>query len=147
ARSKTHIRARATEGYNKTYAIVHPQEQWLSNRDVRLSPFNARERELGAVLFETAGWERPHWYESNQHLLDEYGERVMPREAEWDSRWWSPIVNAEHLAMRDRVRLVDLSAFAIFDVCGPGASAYLQRMAVVDVDVPVGRVVYTSLLN
>ena len=147
ARSKTHVRARATEGYNKTYAIVHPQEQWLSNREVRLSPFYARERELGAVFFETAGWERPHWYESNAPLLEEYGDRVMPREAEWEARWWSPIINAEHLAMRDRVGLVDLSAFAIFDVCGPGALEYLQRMAVVDVDVALGRVVYTSLLN
>ena len=33
----------------------------------------------------------------------EYGDRVMPRAAEWESRWWSPIINAEHLAMRDRV--------------------------------------------
>ena len=147
ARSKAHVRARATEGYNKTYAIVHPQEQWLSNRNVRLSPFNAREQELGAVFFETAGWERPHWYESNADLLDEYGDRVMPREAEWDARWWSPIINAEHLAMRDRVGLVDLSAFAIFDVCGPGALEYVQRMAVVELDVPIGRVVYTSLLT
>ena len=40
---------------------------------------------------------------SNAALLEEYGERVMPRAAEWESRWWSPIINAEHLAMRDRV--------------------------------------------
>ena len=65
-RTKTHIHARAREGYNKTYGIVHPSEQWESNRNVRLSPFNAHERELGAVFFETAGWERPHWYESNR---------------------------------------------------------------------------------
>jgi glycine cleavage system aminomethyltransferase T/glycine/D-amino acid oxidase-like deaminating enzyme len=147
ARSKTHIHARASEGYNRTYGIVHPQEQWLSNRDVRLSPFNTRERELGAVFFETAGWERPHWYESNTPLLEEYGDRVMRREAPWESRWWSPIINAEHLALRERVGLVDLTAFAIFDVCGPGALPYLQRLAVVELDVPVGRVVYTSLLN
>ena len=38
------------------------------------------------------------WYESNARLLDEYGDRVTRREAEWDSRWWSPIINAEHLA-------------------------------------------------
>ena len=68
-----------------------------------VSPFYAREQELGAVFFETAGWERPWWYESNAGLLEEYGDRVMPREAEWESRWWSPIINAEHLAMRDRV--------------------------------------------
>ncbi|MGZ6544445.1 MAG: GcvT family protein [Actinomycetota bacterium] len=146
-RTRTHIAARATEGYNKTYGIVHPMEQWSSNRDVRLSPFNARERELGAVFFEAVGWERPYWYASNTPLLDEYGDRVMPREAEWESRWWSPIINAEHLAMRDRVGMVDLSAFVVLDVTGPGALAAVQGLAVAQMDVPVGRVVYTPFLN
>ena len=113
-------------------------EQWLSNREVRLSPFYAREQELGAVFYETAGWERPWWYESNAPLLEEYGDQVMPREAEWESRWWSPIINAEHLAMRDRAALIDLSAFAIFDVVGPGALEYLQRVALAEMDVEVG---------
>ncbi len=146
-RTKKHIEARCAEGFNKTYGIVHPAEQWGSNRDVRLSPFHARERELGAVFFETAGWERPHWYGSNATLLEEYGDRLPVREAEWDSRWWSPIITAEHLAMRDRVGMVDLSAFAIFDVSGPGALDYLQRMAVNEMAAPAGRVVYTPLLN
>jgi glycine cleavage system aminomethyltransferase T/glycine/D-amino acid oxidase-like deaminating enzyme len=146
-RTRRHILARSAEGYNKTYGIVHPMEQWASNRDVRLSPFNGRERELGAVFYETAGWERPFWYGSNEALLHEYGDRVMPREAEWDARWWSPIINAEHLAMRDRVAMVDLTAFAILDIAGPGALDFAQRMAVKPMDVPVGRVVYTPLLN
>jgi glycine cleavage system aminomethyltransferase T/glycine/D-amino acid oxidase-like deaminating enzyme len=146
-RTKAHVWARASEGYNKTYGIVHPGEQWASNRSVRQSPFYERQRALGAVFYEAAGWERPHWYESNAKLLDEYGDRVTRREAEWDARWWSPIINAEHLALRDRVGIVDLTAFAVFDVTGPGAVGYLQRMAVRQMDAPVGRVVYTSLLN
>jgi len=146
-RTAQHIAARTIEGYNKTYGIVHPSEQWASNRGVRLSPFHEREKELGAEFFEAAGWERPYWYGTNERLLAEYGDRVMPRKAEWESRWWSPIINAEHLAMRDRVGMVDLSAFAIFDVTGPGALEYLERLAVNKVDVASGRTVYTPLLN
>jgi glycine cleavage system aminomethyltransferase T/glycine/D-amino acid oxidase-like deaminating enzyme len=146
-RTHRHVAARSSEGYNKTYGIVHPMEQWASNRGVRVSPFYAREQELGAVFYETAGWERPWWYESNAPLVEEYGERVMPREAEWESRWWSPIINAEHLAMRDRAALIDLSAFAIFDVVGLGALDYLQGVALAQVDVEPGRVVYTPILN
>jgi glycine cleavage system aminomethyltransferase T/glycine/D-amino acid oxidase-like deaminating enzyme len=145
-KTRAHIRARTSEAFNKTYGIVHPSEQWESNREVRLSPFYERERALGAVFFEVAGWERPHWYESNAPLLEEYGERVTQREAEWDSRWWSPIVNAEHLAMRDRVAMFDLSAFCIFDVLGPGALAGLQQVSMRQLDVAVGRVVYTPWL-
>ena len=114
---------------------------------MRLPPFFERESELGAVFFEVAGWERPHWYESNAPLLDEFGERVARREAEWDSRWWSPIINAEHLAMRERVAMFDLSAFCIFDVLGPGALAALQRVSMRQMDVPLGRVVYTPWLS
>ena len=100
-----------------------------------------------AVFFETAGWERPWWYESNAVLLEEYGDRVMPREAEWDSRWWSPIVNAEHLAMRDRVAMIDLTAFHILDVTGSGALEALQQIALAELDVEPGRVVYTPVLD
>jgi glycine cleavage system aminomethyltransferase T/glycine/D-amino acid oxidase-like deaminating enzyme len=146
-KTKRHVAARSDEGYNRTYGIVHPMEQWASNRGVRLSPFYAREEQLGARFYETAGWERPWWYESNAPLLEEYGDRVMPREAEWESRWWSPIVNAEHLAMRDRCAMIDLSAFHILDVVGGGALDFLQTVALAECDVPVGRVIYTPILN
>src|SRR5262249_14519545 len=54
-RTKTHIKARASEGFNKMYGIVHPGEQWESDRRVRLSPFYAQEQDLDAVFYETAG--------------------------------------------------------------------------------------------
>jgi glycine cleavage system aminomethyltransferase T/glycine/D-amino acid oxidase-like deaminating enzyme len=146
-KTRAHVRARAAEGFNKTYGIVHPSEQWASNRNVRLSPFNVRERELGATFFEAAGWERPQWYDSNTPLLEEFGDRVTRRSAEWESRWWSPIINAEHLAMRERAGLFDLSAFTIFDIVGPGALQSVQGVALRQMDVPVGRVVYTPVLS
>ena len=71
----------------------------------------------------------------------------MEREAEWDSRWWSPVINAEHLAMREHCGLVDLTALAVFDVTGPGALAALQSLAVVQLDVAAGRVIRTPMLD
>jgi heterotetrameric sarcosine oxidase gamma subunit len=146
-RTAAHVTARAREGFNKMYGIVHPAEQWESARPVRVGPFYSREQDLGAAFVETAGWERPHWYASNERLLERYQGRLMPRTAEWEARWWSPIINAEHLAMRDACGLVDLSAFAILEVCGPGALAALQQIAVAQMDVPTGRVVYTPFLD
>src|SRR3954468_10793969 len=146
-KSRKHVRSRAAEGFNKTYGIVHPAEQWESNRNVRLSTFHARERELGAAFFEAAGWERPQWYESNAKLLDEFGDRVTRREAGWDARWWSPIVNAEHLAMRERAAIFDLSAFCIFDVTGPGALETVQTVSMRQMGIADGKVVYTPVLS
>jgi heterotetrameric sarcosine oxidase gamma subunit len=146
-RTTAHVTARAREGFNKMYGIVHPAEQWESGRPVRLPPVYDRERDLGAVFIETAGWERPNWYESNAGLMERYAGRLMEREAEWEARWWSPVINAEHLALRSGCGLVDLSAFAVFDVAGPGALTAVQSVAVAQMDVRVGRVVYTSLLD
>jgi glycine cleavage system aminomethyltransferase T/glycine/D-amino acid oxidase-like deaminating enzyme len=142
-----HVRARAREGFNKMYGIVHPAEQWESGRPVRVSPAYQRERDLGAVFFETAGWERPHWYASNEALLARYADRVAARGDEWDARWWSPIINAEHLAMRDSCALVDLTAFAVFDIIGHAALEAVQALVVAQADVRPGRVIYTSLLD
>ena len=145
-RRVAHVRARASEGFNKTYGIVHPARAVGVQPRVRLSPFHERERELGAVFYEAAGWERPHWYESNARAASR-STASAAREAEWDARWWSPIINAEHLAMRDRAAMFDLTAFCVFDVVGPGALDSVQRVAVRQMDVAVGKVVYTPVLT
>jgi glycine cleavage system aminomethyltransferase T/glycine/D-amino acid oxidase-like deaminating enzyme len=143
-RTSAHVQGRASEGFNKTYGIVHPTEQWESNRGVRVSPFYEREKDLGAIFYEAAAWERPHWYESNAALVEEYG--VQGREHEWDARWWSPVINAEHLAMRERAAMFDLTAFCVFDVVGPNALDAVQMVAARQMNVPNGRVVYTPVL-
>ncbi len=147
SKTKFHVKSRTGESFNKMYGIIHPAEQYETSRNSRLSPFYPREVELGATFHEAAGWERPQWFESNKPLLEKYGDKVMDRPAEWDSRWWSPIINAEHLALRETCGLVDLTAFSIFDVTGPGALDYIQYMTVNQMDVAVGRAVYTPLLT
>src|ERR1700744_982956 len=147
SRTTGFARARAAESVNKMYGIGHPAEQYESLRPLRTGPLYERARALGAVCYETARWERPHWYASNETLLERYAGRLMERPAEWESRWWSPVINAQHLALRDGAGLVDLSAFTILDVTGAGALAGLQRLARGQLDGPVGRTVYTPFLN
>jgi glycine cleavage system aminomethyltransferase T/glycine/D-amino acid oxidase-like deaminating enzyme len=146
-RTVHHIEARCAEHFNKTYGIVHPREQWGSERGMRRSPFYAREEALGATFFDARGWERPQWYSSNEHLMAKFPEACKPRPHEWDSRWWHPVINAEHLQMRETGGMVDLTAFNEFDFTGPGVVDFLQYVCVNNVDVAVGRSVYTPLLT
>ncbi len=141
----SHIWARADEHFNKTYGIVHPAEQWESERNLRVSPYFSRQQDLKAEFFQARVWERPQWYESNADLVQRYG--VEGREVEWDARWWSPITIAEHLNLRENCGLVDLSAFQIYELSGPGAVAYADRLAVNKCDVDVGRSIYTPWLT
>ena len=144
-RTVQHIRARADEHFNKTYGIVHPREQWASERGMNRAPFHDRTAALGAEYHDARGWERPQWYASNADLVQHYG--VADRPHEWDRRWWSPISTAEHLHLRDKAGIVDLSAFQIFDVSGPGVVPYLERLTVNKCDRPVGSSIYTPLLT
>jgi glycine/D-amino acid oxidase-like deaminating enzyme len=144
-RTRQHTKRRAFEAFPKTYGIVHPAEQYLSDRPLRRSPMHEWHVGHEAEFFEVAGWERTQWFRSNAPLVERYG--VQDRPNEWDARWWSPIINAEHLAMREAAGIFDLSSFAIFDIVGSGALESVQRVALRQVDVTVGKVVYTPILS
>ena len=135
---------RSLQQYREVYDIIHPLDQTRVGRNLRLSPFHARLQNLGAHFFESAGWERPQWFESNQKLLPD---PRVPVRSGWAARNWSPLSGAEHLACREGAGLADLCAFAKFEVSGPGAAAFLQALTANDVDKPVGKVIYTAMLD
>ena len=144
-RTDEHIWSRAEEHFNKTYGIVHPAEQWVGRRNLQVGPYFSRQEDLGAEFFQARTWERPQWYGANADLVEHYG--LSEREVEWDNRWWSPITVGEHLNLRENCGVVDLSAFQIYELEGPCAVEYADRLAVNKVDVPVGRSIYTPWLN
>ena len=142
--STSYVRERSAQQYREVYDIVHPLEPTEQARRIRTSPFYLREKELGAVFFESAGWERPQWYSSNERLLDSI--EVPPRSG-WEARCWSPIVGAEHRAVREGVAMFDQTSFAKFEVSGPKALESLQWITSNQMDRPVGRIIYTSMVN
>jgi glycine cleavage system T protein len=142
--SPTYWRARGAQGYREVYDVIHPRQQSEQARGLRTTPFYERQLALGAEFFESAGWERPQWYEANRELLT--GEELMPHD-EWAARCWSPIVQAEHRACRERAGIFDLTPFTKVEVAGPGALAFLQHLAANDVDKPIGVIVYTAMLS
>ena len=144
-RTEEHIWARAEEHFNKTYGIVHPAEQWEGRRNLRVGPYFSRQEDLDAMFFQARTWERPQWFGANADLVERYD--LSEREVEWDNRWWSPITIGEHLNLRENCGVVDLSAFQIYELEGPGAVEYADRLAVNKVDVPVGRSIYTPWLT
>ncbi len=146
ALGRPYVRARAAQQYREVYDIIHPRQQVGSPRNVRVTPLFARQRELGAVFFENAGWERPQWYAANDGLLDSLDVPGASRSG-WEAREWSPTIAAEHVATRERAALFDLTPFAKFEVTGPGALAALQRLASNEMDRPVGSITYTSMLT
>ena len=147
-KTSAHVKARTAEGFNKTYGIVHPPRAvGLEPRRPALALPRAREGARRGVLRGRQAGSGRSGTSRTPRCSRSTETECGRREAEWDARWWSPIINAEHLAMRDRAGIFDLSAFAIFDVSGPGALAALQTVSMRQVDVSSGRVVYTPWLS
>src|SRR6185503_17770464 len=140
-----YVLERGKQQYREVYDILHPRQQMARPRKLRLTPFFARHEELGAEFVTGAGWERPEWFETNAALV--------PADAPWVHRdgwagmFWSPIEGAEHLATRSSAAVFDLTPFAKFDVEGPDALAYLERICANVIDRPVGSIVYTPMLT
>jgi glycine cleavage system aminomethyltransferase T/glycine/D-amino acid oxidase-like deaminating enzyme len=144
ALSPSYVMQRSKQSYIEVYDIKHPMEPIGEPRPIRVSPFYARERELGGVFLEASGWERPQWFESNASLLDGMD---VPSRGEWEGRYWSPIAATEHRATRERVGLYDMNSLTKVMVSGPGAVGLLQRLTTGNMDRSVGSVIYTLMLD
>ncbi|MFF8780037.1 FAD-dependent oxidoreductase [Streptomyces sp. NPDC015140] len=143
-RSPAYVRERGARQFTEVYDVIHPLQPMERPRPLRVSPFHARQRELGAYFLEGGGWERPHWYEANAGLAPDA--RLPGRDA-WSARHWSPIAAAEARVTRERVALYDMTPLRRLEVTGPGALAFLDRMTSNNLRKKPGAVTYTLLLD
>ncbi|MER7110028.1 GcvT family protein [Streptomyces sp. NPDC000229] len=143
-RSPAYVRERGSQQFVEVYDVMHPLQPMEQPRPLRVSPFYARQCELGAYFLEGGGWERPHWYEANAPLTEGLD---LPERDAWSARHWSPIAAAEARATREKVALYDMTPLRRLEVNGPGALAFLQRMTTNNLARKPGAVTYTLLLD
>ncbi|GHA04122.1 MULTISPECIES: GcvT family protein [Streptomyces] len=144
-RSPSYVRERGSQQFVEVYDVLHPLQPMERPRPLRVSPFYARQQQLGAFFLEGTGWERPHWYEANAPLVDALGD--LPERDAWSARYWSPIAAAEARATREKVALYDMTPLRRLEVTGPGALAFLDRMTSNNLRKKPGAVTYTLLLD
>lgn len=137
--NRSYLAERMEEALGRLYALHFPHWQPTTARGVRRTPLHDRLAAAGAVFGELNGLERGNWYApAGVERAYEYS---------FARQNWFPYVAEEHRAAREAVALFDLSAFAKFEVAGPDALAVLQRIFTNELDVKVGRAVYTLALN
>jgi 4-methylaminobutanoate oxidase (formaldehyde-forming) len=134
-----YLHDRTTEMVGRLYAMHWPFDQPRTARDVRTSVLHERLRARGACFGVVMGWERANWYAPP-------GTEPAYRHS-WGRQSWFEASAEEHRAVREAVGLFDQSSFTKLRLEGPDAAAVLQRLCANDVDVPVGRIVYTQMLN
>jgi glycine cleavage system T protein len=138
-KNRRYLRARVTETLGLLYADHFPYRQMATARGIRRSPLHDHLIARGAVMGEVAGWERANWFAKP-------GE---PREYRysWKRQNWFQNQRAEHLAVRETAGLFDMTSFGKIRVEGRNAAQVLNRICSAEIDVPVGRIVYTMMLN
>ena len=130
---------RTVEALGIGYQDHWPYRQWETARGVKKSILHDRVAAAGACFGESAGWERPNWYaRPGQAPQYEYG---------WGRQNWFESSAAEHAAVRERVGVFEQSSFSKLLVQGRDAVTVLNRICTANVDVSVGRCVYTQFLN
>lgn len=136
------------QNFVEIYDVRHPLEPRLALRDLRVSPFHARQREHRAFFLEGGGWERPYWYESNAAYLKDLPEEWKePLRDTWAAKFHSPIAAVEAWKTRTAVAMYDMTSLKRFEVSGPGAAALLHRLSTGNAKKSVGSVTYTLLLD
>jgi len=137
--TKAFMYPRAVEHYAHHYKMRYPGQEAETARQLRLSPLYNRLKQHGAVYGAKNGWERPLWFAPDGVEPVDQLAFVNPG--------WKKYAAEEHRAVRDGVALIDQSSFSKFDLVGAGALEALQRLAVSNMDKPVGSVIYTQLCN
>ena len=133
----SYVRDKVFLDYRLTFTTRLPGEEEMAGRPSKVSPLHDRLLAQGCVHTETFGWERPKWF-SPDGRVEEYGYR---RNNVFD------VVRDEIAAVHRQVGILDLTGFAKYDISGPGAEAFLNRVCANRVPRKVGGIALVHLLS
>ncbi len=133
------LRDRVGEVLGLHYEIPWPNREMRTARPFRRSPVHHLHVEANAGFGSKMGWERANYFAPPGESSEiEYS---------WGKQNWLPWVAAEQASTRTGVTVFDQTSFSKYLLRGPDAMTSMQWLCTADVDVPVGRTVYTGMLN
>jgi 4-methylaminobutanoate oxidase (formaldehyde-forming) len=136
---REYLAERIPESLGLLYAMHWPFRQYESARNQRLSPIHDQIEKAGGVFGEVAGWERPNWFaaaDQDRTYRYSYGRQN-----------WFEASGVECNAVRSAVGFFDQTCFVKLRVEGPDALSVLNEISANEIDVPVGKAVYTQWCN
>ncbi len=133
------LRDRVGEVLGLHYEIPWPNREMRTARPFRRSPVHHLLVEANANFGSRMGWERANFFApAGESPTIDYS---------WGTQNWLPWSAVEQTSTRSGVTVFDQTSFSKYLLRGPDAAAGLQWLCTADVDVPIGRAVYTGMLN
>ncbi|XP_078256651.1 pyruvate dehydrogenase phosphatase regulatory subunit, mitochondrial isoform X2 [Rhinoraja longicauda] len=142
--SRTFLRHRVMEVMPLMYELKVPRWDFQTGRQLRTSPLYDRLDAQGARWMEKHGFERAkHFVPPGKDLLE------LDKRKTFYKPDWFDIVGAEVTCCKEAVCVIDMSSFTKFELSSSGDQALeiLQHLCSNDLDVPVGHIVHTGMLN
>ena len=136
--NRRHLIDRTVETLGLHYAMRWPREELVTVRPLRRSPLYDRLKAKGAVFGTKLNWERANYFRPQDSAEAPYT---------LDTPAWLPWMLDEQRACREDVVVFDQTSFAKFVLKGRDALAVLEKICANRIDVDVGRIVYTAMLN
>jgi dimethylglycine dehydrogenase len=130
--NKRYTKVKNEECYEHVFVLHYPLEERPAARPSKTAPCYLRQKELGAVFGQKFGWERANWFApKGVEAKDKYNFRR--------TNFFEP-VREEVKAVRERAGLLDLTGFSKFEISGPGAEAFLDRLIANRLPKKIGRI-------
>ena len=126
------------ENYRRRFRIAFPNEELPAARPLRRTPVYDRLQTAGAVFGVNFGLEVPLWYAPKG--MDSVEIPTYRRSNAF------PVVREECLAVRNAVGLMEISGFGKYEILGPDAAPWLNRVLAGKVPVS-GRMALAPMLN
>ena len=134
-----YIAAKSVEDYEWMFQVHPPGIEHNANRPVRTSGLYNRLKAKRAIHTQAYGWEQPKWFvPQDQPLEDAVG---------WRRPNWYPAVKQECHAVRQAVGVMDLTAFAKYEIAGSNAESFLNRISTGRIPKGQGRIALNYVLN
>ncbi len=130
------LAARVPEVLGKHYEIAYPGRQWKTARNLRTLPLHDEWVAHGAHFGQVFGIERPLYFKKIAEPLLTFGRPD-----------WFEQVGSEVAAAHERAGITELSSSGKIEVSGSNALSYLELICTNQINMPVGRVCYTLMLN
>ena len=129
---------KAEEDYCLRHEIPFPHFNRLAGRPIKPSPLHELLKSKGAVHEEVYGFERPRFFARGIGQEDHYS---------FNRTLVDDLVAAEVKGVRERVGIMDVTAFTKVMVSGTGAYALLDRLTANRMPQKVGSITLTHMLN
>ena len=163
--SRGYLKTKNEEAYRNVFTPHYPDEERWDARPLKQTPCYDRMKALGAVFGSVYGWERPNWFApspdygwdpeeierpdvitSENFAPPAPGEKVKELWSFRRSNYFEHVGN-EVKNVTENCGVLDMSAFAKYEVTGPKAAEWLDSILANRIPKGIGRVGLCHLLT